>query len=45
MIGLDTGNGFLFAVLCASSSYMAVHAAMKLALPEVNLTIYVLNMI
>jgi hypothetical protein len=41
MIGLDVGTGFLFTVLCASASYIAVPAAMKLALPEAKASIYV----
>jgi hypothetical protein len=41
IIGLDIGSGFLFSVLCASSSYIAVPAAMRLALPEANSAIYV----
>ncbi len=41
LIGLDVGTGFLFTVLCASASYIAVPAAMKLALPEAKASIYV----
>lgn len=41
LIGLDVGTGFLFTVLCASASYIAVPAAMKLALPEAKSSIYV----
>lgn len=41
LIGLDVGTGFLFTVLCASASYIAVPAAMKLALPEAQPSIYV----
>lgn len=40
LIGLDIGTGTLFAVLCASASYIAVPAAMRLALPEAKPTIY-----
>ena len=40
MIGLDVGSGTLFTVLCASSSYIAVPAAMRLALPEAKAGIY-----
>ncbi len=40
MIGLDLGTGFLFVVLCASASYIAVPAAMRLSLPEANAAIY-----
>ena len=38
---LDVGTGTLFTVLCASASYIAVPAAMKLALPEAKAAIYV----
>jgi len=41
MIGLDLGTGTLFTVLVASSSYIAVTAAMRLALPEAKAAIYV----
>ena len=41
MIGLDVGTGTLFAVLCGSASYIAVPAAMRLALPEAKASIYV----
>jgi uncharacterized protein len=32
----DTGNRFMFAVLAASASYIAVPAAMKIAVPKAN---------
>lgn len=38
VIGLSTGSLMLFAVLCASASYIAVPAAMRVALPHVNLS-------
>ena len=41
MIGLDVGTGTLFTTLCAGASYIAVPAAMRLALPEANAAIYV----
>jgi hypothetical protein len=41
MIGLDVGTGTLFTVLCASASYIAVPAAMRLALPEAKAAVYV----
>lgn len=41
VIGLDVGTGTLFTVLCASASYIAVPAAMRLALPEAKAAIYV----
>lgn len=40
IIGLDIGTGLLFTVLCASASYIAVPAAMRLALPEAKAAIY-----
>jgi uncharacterized protein len=36
MLGLPEGNALLFMVLVASASYIAVPAAMRLALPEAN---------
>ena len=36
MLGLPEGNALLFIVLVASASYIAVPAAMRLALPEAN---------
>lgn len=41
IVGLDVGTGTLFIVLCASASYIAVPAAMRLALPEAKAAIYV----
>lgn len=41
LIGLDVGTGTLFTVLCASASYIAVPAAIRLALPEAKAAIYV----
>ena len=32
----DVGNRFIFAVLAASASYIAVPAAMKIAVPKAN---------
>ena len=40
LIGLDVGTGTLFIVLCASASYIAVPAAMHLALPAAKPSIY-----
>ena len=40
LMGLDQGTGALFAVLCASASYIAVPAAMRLALPQAKAAIY-----
>ena len=39
-IGLQSGNLAIFAVLCASASYIAVPAAMRLALPKADPGIY-----
>ena len=39
-IGLEAGTLAAFAVLCASASYIAVPAAMRLALPQANPGIY-----
>lgn len=36
----DVGNRFMFAVLAASASYIAVPAAMKIAIPKANPGIY-----
>lgn len=41
LIGLDIGTGLLFTVLVASASYIAVTAAMRLALPQAKTAIYV----
>jgi uncharacterized protein len=40
-IGLPQGNALLFAVLCASASYIAVPAAMRLTVPEANPSLYI----
>ena len=40
-VGLDVGTATLFTVLVASASYIAVPAAMRLALPEAKPAIYV----
>lgn len=40
-LGLSMGDAFLFCVLCASASYIAVPAAMRLAIPEANPGLYV----
>jgi len=39
-IGLDAGSASVLGVLCASASYIAVPAAMRLALPEADPGIY-----
>jgi hypothetical protein len=41
LIGLNLPNTFMFTVLCASASYIAVPAAMRIAVPEANPGIYV----
>ncbi len=40
LIGLDVGTATLFTTLCASASYIAVPAAMRLALPQAKAAIY-----
>lgn len=41
LIGMPEGNALLFSVLCASASYIAVPAAMRMTLPEANPSLYV----
>jgi uncharacterized protein len=41
IIGISQGNALLFAVLCASASYIAVPAAMRITVPEANPSLYV----
>ncbi len=40
-ISMPKGDALLFAVLCASASYIAVPAAMRLTVPEANPSLYV----
>lgn len=40
-IGLQPENALVFSVLCASASYIAVPAAMRLSLPEANPSLFV----
>ncbi|MEL6977726.1 MAG: sodium-dependent bicarbonate transport family permease [Pseudomonadota bacterium] len=40
IIGLSAGGAALLATLCASASYIAVPAALRVALPEANPSIY-----
>jgi hypothetical protein len=40
-LGFSAGNALLFALLCGSASYIAVPAAMRLALPKANPSYYV----
>ena len=41
LIGMSQGDALLFCVLCASASYIAVPAAMRLTVPEANPSLYV----
>jgi uncharacterized protein len=41
LIGMSEGNALLFSVLCASASYIAVPAAMRMTVPEANPSLYV----
>ncbi|WP_431193657.1 sodium-dependent bicarbonate transport family permease [Trichocoleus desertorum] len=41
LIGMPPGNALLFSVLCASASYIAVPAAMRLTVPEANPSLYI----
>ena len=41
LFGFSEGDTLLFAILCASASYIAVPAAMRLAVPEANPSLYV----
>ncbi len=41
LLHMTAGNALLFAVLCASASYIAVPAAMRMTVPEANPSLYV----
>jgi hypothetical protein len=41
LIGMTQGDALLFSVLCASASYIAVPAAMRLTVPEANPSLYI----
>jgi uncharacterized protein len=41
VIGMGEGDALLFSVLCASASYIAVPAAMRMTVPEANPSLYV----
>ncbi len=41
LIGISEGNALLLAVLCASASYIAVPAAMRMTIPEANPSLYI----
>ena len=40
-LGLGPGNALLFVVLCASASYIAVPAAMRMTVPQANPSLYI----
>ena len=40
-LSLDSGNALLFVVLCASASYLAVPAAMRMTVPEARSSYYI----
>jgi hypothetical protein len=40
MLGLTGGTAVAFVILCASASYIAVPAAMRLALPQADAGLY-----
>jgi hypothetical protein len=40
LVGLDLGSATMLAVLAASASYIAVPAAMRIALPRANAAVY-----
>ena len=41
LLQLSQGNALLFMVLCASASYIAVPAAMRMTVPEANPSLYI----
>jgi uncharacterized protein len=41
MLHLSKGNALLFSVLCASASYIAVPAALRMTVPEANPSLYI----
>lgn len=41
LLGMPKGDALMFTVLCASASYIAVPAAMRLSVPEANPSLYV----
>ncbi len=41
LLHMTPGNALLFAVLCASASYIAVPAAMRMTVPEANPSLYI----
>jgi hypothetical protein len=38
---MSQGDALLFSVLCASASYIAVPAAMRMTVPEANPSLYI----
>ena len=40
-LSLSAGDAFMFTILCASATYIAVPAAMRLSIPEANPSLYV----
>ncbi len=41
LLSMSVGDALLFAVLCASASYIAVPAAMRMTVPEANPSLYI----
>ncbi|MCF8414421.1 MAG: sodium-dependent bicarbonate transport family permease [Melioribacteraceae bacterium] len=41
LIGMTVGDALLFSILCASGSYIAVPAAIRLTIPEANPSFYI----
>ena len=41
ILNLGPGNALLFVVLCASASYLAVPAAMRMTVPEAKASYYI----
>jgi hypothetical protein len=41
LLGLGQGDTLLFMVLCASASYIAVPAAMRMTVPQANPSLYI----
>lgn len=39
MLGLSEGDALLFTILCSSASYIAVPAAMRMAVPQANMSL------
>ncbi|TAG57254.1 MAG: sodium-dependent bicarbonate transport family permease, partial [Cytophagales bacterium] len=39
VLGFSVGDAFLFTILCASASYIAVPAAMRMAVPQANMSL------